>query len=165
MPSPKKLHLPSQESLGSCHQPRLARGNASSCRIFCFSEITQGKTPLPCQGPKKMSETSTICFSRKGAHLLCSTYDFGREGRQGSKVCLCPYQFVCHSRRGKEDRSLWPPGISSRRPRISDPPCSQRPLLSAAQLLSRVARSWRSHDGKQQRETGRARQLGGEQQL
>ena len=89
-------------------------------------EITQGKTPLPCQGPKKkMSETSTICFSRKGAHLLCSTYDFGREGRQGSKVCQCPYQFVCHSRRGKEGRSPWRPGISSRRPRTSDPPCSR----------------------------------------
>ena len=104
-----------------------ARGNASSCKIMPHLEITQDKTALPCQRPKKkMSETSTICFfSRKGAHLLCSTYDFGREGRQGSKVCLCPYQFVCHSRRGKEDRSLWPPGISSRRPRISDPPCSR----------------------------------------
>ena len=103
-----------------------ARGNASSCKIFSFSDATlrnnarQNSSALFCLRPQ-----ASVFFSQKVFRLLCSTYDFGREGRQGSKVCQCPYQFVCHSRRGKEGRSPWRPGISSRRPHISDPPCSR----------------------------------------
>ena len=43
-----------------------ARGNASSRKIMPHLEITQGKTPLPSQRPKKkISETLSKCFSKR----------------------------------------------------------------------------------------------------